>query len=92
MVMAETAALALMAKAYDVMEESWLALGETGRLFTAGSKPASEVVRLMEDLQSNNNVHGHVHKGTNTLVLVLPTCYLFIDFLLQFFNRSTCSR
>lgn len=60
MIMAEKTALTLMGRAYDVIENSWLTLGEGSRMFLAGGKPASEVVRLMEDLLSKNNVTEHV--------------------------------
>ncbi|EFX75306.1 hypothetical protein DAPPUDRAFT_306827 [Daphnia pulex] len=49
--LSEKTALARMGRAYDVMENSWLDLGETSRQFLAGDKPASEVVRSMENLQ-----------------------------------------
>lgn len=60
MALAEKTALTLMGQSYDVMEQSWLRLGEASSLFIAESKPASEVVRLMEDLQSKNTVPEHV--------------------------------
>lgn len=53
-----------MGRSYDVMEESWLSLGETSTLFLAGAKLSGEVVRSMEDLQSiyflKNTVPRHV--------------------------------
>ena len=54
LVTTEKTALTLMGQAYDVIENSWLALGEGSLMFVSGVKPASEVVRLMEDLQSKN--------------------------------------
>lgn len=56
MTLAEKTALFLMGQAYDVMENSWLTLGETSRLFLAGGAPASEVARSMENLHK-----AHVH-------------------------------
>jgi hypothetical protein len=43
-----------MGRAYDVMENSWLTLGETSQQFLAGDKLGSEVARSMENLQSKN--------------------------------------
>lgn len=60
MTLAEKTALFLMGQAYDVMENSWLTLGETSRLFLAGGAPASEVARSMENLHSKNTVLQHV--------------------------------
>ncbi len=54
--LSEKTALAQMGRAYDVMENSWLDLGETSRQFLGGDKPASEVVRSMENLQSKKNI------------------------------------
>lgn len=50
--MTEKKALILMGRAYEVMENSWLSAGETGRLFTAGGVLAKEAIRAMEALQS----------------------------------------
>ena len=59
----EKTALTLMGQAYDLMENSWLTLGETSRQFLEGGKLASEVVRSMESLQSKNTVPEHVLVG-----------------------------
>lgn len=58
----EKTALILMGKSYDVIEESWLSLGDTSSLFLAGAKLPGEVIRSMEDLQSRRNFKNTMHK------------------------------
>lgn len=80
LILAEKTALFLMGQAYDVMENSWLTLGETSRLFLAGGTLASEVVRSMENLQSKNTVFEHVLFGQKLRIrrtsfhLLSPLC------------------
>ncbi|KAI9563805.1 hypothetical protein GHT06_011271 [Daphnia sinensis] len=76
MTLAEKTALFLMGKAYDVMENSWLTLGETSRLFLAGGAPASEVVRSMENLQK-----AHVHANELLIDAGRKIAFFFRDML-----------
>ena len=96
--LSEKTALAQMGRAYDVMENSWLDLGETSRQFLGGDKPASEVVRSMENLQSKKNiVPEHVMRWMKPrrtplicLVCVLSSYFCFVLKQRPISRRTNC--